>query len=43
MKTLGYYNGKVGELNEMSVPMNDRACWFEYMMRDRQEIIKFLL
>ena len=28
MKTLGYYNGKVGELDEMSVPMNDRACWY---------------
>ncbi len=28
MKELGYYNGKTGELNEMTVPMNDRACWF---------------
>ena len=28
MKELGYYNGRVGELNEMTVPMNDRACWF---------------
>ena len=28
MKELGYYNGKIGELNEMTVPMNDRACWF---------------
>lgn len=28
MKTLGYYNGKYGELEEMSVPMNDRVCWF---------------
>ena len=28
MKTLGYYNGKYGELSEMSVPMNDRVCWF---------------
>ena len=28
MKELGYYNGKYGELNEMTVPMNDRACWF---------------
>ena len=28
MKELGYYNGKVGELSEMTVPMNDRACWF---------------
>ncbi len=28
MKTLGYYNGKFGELEEMTVPMNDRVCWF---------------
>lgn len=28
MKELGYYNGKIGELSEMSVPMNDRVCWF---------------
>lgn len=28
MKTLGYYNGKFGELDEMIVPMNDRVCWF---------------
>ena len=28
MKTLGYYNGTIGELDEMSVPMLDRACYF---------------
>ncbi len=28
MKTLGYYNGKFGELEEMTVPMNDRVCVF---------------
>ena len=28
MKELGYYNGKIGELSEMTVPMNDRASWF---------------
>ncbi len=28
MKNLGYYNGKFGELDEMSVPMNDRVCYF---------------
>lgn len=28
MKELGYYNGKIGELDSMQVPMNDRACWF---------------
>ncbi len=28
MQTLGYYNGKVGEIAEMTVPMNDRAAYF---------------
>jgi len=28
MKTLGYYNGRIGEIDEMTVPMTDRACWF---------------
>jgi D-alanine transaminase len=28
MDTLGYYNGKWGPLNEMTVPMNDRGCYF---------------
>jgi len=28
MKNLGYYNGKFGLLEEMTVPMNDRVCWF---------------
>lgn len=28
MKTLGYYNGKFGPLEEMTVPMNDRVCYF---------------
>ena len=28
MKTLGYYNGTVGELDQMTVPMLDRACYF---------------
>lgn len=28
MKNLGYYNGKYGLLEEMSIPMNDRVCWF---------------
>ncbi len=28
MKTLGYYNGKLDELDRMSVPMLDRACYF---------------
>lgn len=28
MKTVGYYNGKIDELEEMQVPMNDRAMYF---------------
>ena len=28
MERLGYYNGTYGELEEMTVPMNDRASWF---------------
>lgn len=28
MKYVGYYNGKIGPLEEMSVPMNDRAVYF---------------
>lgn len=28
MKELGYYNGKIGELSEMTIPMSDRVCWF---------------
>lgn len=28
MKTLGYYNGKYGEIEDMSIPMTDRVCYF---------------
>lgn len=28
MRNIGYYNGKVGPLEEMTVPMNDRALYF---------------
>lgn len=28
MENLGYYNGAFGPLDEMSIPMNDRVCWF---------------
>ena len=28
MKDLGYYNGKYDTIDNMSVPMNDRACYF---------------
>ena len=28
MERLGYYNGQYGSLEDMTVPMNDRASWF---------------
>ena len=28
MKTIGYYNGEYGPIEEMKVPMNDRAVYF---------------
>ena len=28
MKTLGYYNGKYDELDRMTIPFNDRVCFF---------------
>ena len=28
MKNVGYYNGKIGLIEEMSVPMLDRALYF---------------
>ena len=28
LQTLGFYNGKYGPLDEMTVPMTDRACYF---------------
>ncbi|MDR1468565.1 MAG: aminotransferase class IV [Spirochaetaceae bacterium] len=28
MKNLGYYNGEIGLIEEMRVPMTDRACFF---------------
>ena len=36
MKELGYYNGRIGELSEMTVPMTDRACWFGDGVYDAQ-------
>lgn len=28
MKNLGYYNGKVDLIENITIPMNDRVCWF---------------
>ncbi len=28
MKNIGYYNGKSGLIEDMMIPMNDRACYF---------------
>ena len=37
MKTLGYYNGKYDEIENMVVPMNDRSCWFGDGVYDAQQ------
>ena len=28
MKNIAYYNGKTAPIEEMMVPMNERACYF---------------
>lgn len=28
MENLGYYNGEIGLIEDMRIPMNDRVCWF---------------
>ena len=28
MKTLGYYNGTIDEIDKVMIPMNDRVHWF---------------
>ena len=28
MKTLGYYNGEIAELDKLTMPVLDRACYF---------------
>ena len=38
MKELGYYNGRIGELSEMMIPMNDRVCWFGDGVYDAQMV-----
>lgn len=38
MKELGYYNGRIGELSEMAVPMTDRVCWFGDGVYDAQMV-----
>ena len=38
MKELGYYNGRIGELSEMTVPMTDRVCWFGDGVYDAQMV-----
>jgi len=43
MKELGYYNGRIGELSEMTVPMNDRACWFGDGVYDAQLCRNYIL
>ncbi len=28
MEDLGYYNGRIDRIDSMTIPMNDRVCWF---------------
>jgi D-alanine transaminase len=28
MKTLGYYNGKIDEVEKLTIPFDDRVCFF---------------
>jgi D-alanine transaminase len=28
MENLGYYNGEIGPIEDMKVPMDDRVSWF---------------
>ena len=28
VQTIAYYNGRIAPLDEMMIPMNDRACYF---------------
>ena len=39
MKSIGYYNGKSGPLEEMTVPMNERACYFGDGVYDATAVI----
>ncbi len=41
MKTLGYYNGEYGEIEDMTVPMNDRACYFGDGVYDAEPAINY--
>ncbi|MBQ6165635.1 MAG: aminotransferase class IV [Clostridia bacterium] len=42
MKNLGYYNGKIGLLEEMQVPMLDRACYFGDGLYDTTAIHNYI-
>ena len=42
MKNLGYYNGQIGLLEEMQVPMLDRACYFGDGLYDTTAIHNYI-
>ena len=42
LKNLGYYNGKIGLLEEMQVPMLDRACYFGDGLYDTTAIHNYI-
>lgn len=40
MRNIGYYNGKIGPLEEMTIPMDDRAVYFGDGIYDVSTILK---
>ena len=43
MERLGYYNGNYGPLEEMQIPMNDRACFFGDGVYDAQPCKNYVI
>jgi D-alanine transaminase len=43
MQNLGYYCGKYGELEDMSIPMNDRVCYFGDGVYDATYVANYVI
>ncbi len=41
MKTLAYYNGKITEVEDMMIPMNDRVCYFGDGVYDAEPAVNY--
>ncbi len=41
MKTLAYYNGKISEVEDMMIPMNDRVCYFGDGVYDAEPAVNY--